>query len=409
MVVRRLLDASLHRILYTLLFAIVALAAVTFAVPVLREYSGTNEQVIGLAVILVLVVEAFGSRLHRLVDWLLYGSRTDPAAASARLARPLEDVDGATAPQALLEALAETLRLTHVSLVVPGVDGSRTPDVLVKIGAAYGGVQVFPVRHAGAGLGELRVARRGQPLDHRDERLLRAAAAQLGLVLHAARLTEDLRHARETVVASAEDERRRLRREIHDGVGPTLAGIALGLESAERAVLRDPDRARSLLAVVRADVADLLDEVRRVVDGLRPPLLDEVGLVGALEQLAGSFGERSGCLVEVSGDLSGSLPAAVEVAAFRIGAEALTNVARHASATRTRVEVALEGPELVLRVRDDGHGGVAVRPGGDGLASMRIRAEEVGGTLLLVSSPRGTTLTARLPLPVSAPATGAGS
>ncbi|GCD91739.1 sensor histidine kinase [Nocardioides sp. LS1] len=396
---RRLLEASLHRILYTLLFALVALAAVTFAVPVLREYSGTNEQVIGSAVILVLVIEAFGTRLHRLVDWLLYGSRADPAVATARLARPLEDTDGAAAPRALLEALADTLRLTHVAAVVRDDGGA---EVLLELGTAYVEDRSFPIRHAGTDLGELRAARRGQPLDGRDERLLRAAAAQLGLVLHAARLTEELRAARETLVAAGEDERRRLRREIHDGVGPTLAGIALGLESAERAVTRDPARAQALLHDVRADLTDLLDEVRRVVEGLRPPLLDEVGLVGALEQLASSFQQRTGCPVEVQGDVPRPLPAAVEVAAFRIGAEALTNVARHARATHTRLEVGLDGPDLVLRVVDDGCGGVADRPGGNGLDSMRTRAEEVGGSLTLSSAPGGTSLTARLPVPVAA-------
>ncbi|GAB3768181.1 signal transduction histidine kinase [Nocardioides ginsengisegetis] len=401
-VARRLLEASLHRIVYTILYALVALAAVNFAVPVLREYSGTNEQVIGLGVLLVLVIEALGTRLHRLVDWLLYGSRADPTAVTARLARPLEDTDGATAPLALLEALADTLRLTHVAAVVPDVTGAGGDDVLLEIGTSYGGARTFPIRHAGTDLGELRAARRGEPLDSRDERLLGAAAAQLGLVLHAARLTEELRAARETLVAAGEDERRRLRREIHDGVGPTLAGIALGLESAERAVTRDPARAQALLHDVRADLTDLLDEVRRVVEGLRPPLLDEVGLVGALEQLASSFQQRTGCPVAVHGDVSRPLPAAVEVAAFRIGAEALTNVARHARATHTRVDVGLDGPELVLRVDDDGRGGVADRPGGNGLGSMRTRAEEVGGSLTLTSTPAGTTLTARLPVPLAA-------
>src|SRR4051794_14995459 len=109
---RRALEASLHRIVYTLLFAVVALAIATFVVPPLRNYSGEHEQVIGLAVVLVLVIEVLGARLHRFVDWLLYGQRHDPAAASVRLSRALEDVDDDHALEALVEALAATLRLT---------------------------------------------------------------------------------------------------------------------------------------------------------------------------------------------------------------------------------------------------------------------------------------------------------
>jgi signal transduction histidine kinase len=392
---RRLLEASLHRVVYTLLFALVALAVVNFVVPPMREYSGTNEQVIGVAVGLVLVIEALGGRLHRFVDWLLYGHRDDPVAATARLTRPLEEVDDDHALEALTAALAETLRLTYVAAVLI-TDAGETP--LVALGEPPTGVAAFPVRHAGTPLGELRAARRGQALDHRDQRLLRAAAAQLGLVLHAAGLARDLRTARERLVLSVEDERRRLRRDIHDGVGPTLAGIALGVESAERAVRLDPARATALLADVRADVTALVDDVRRVVDGLRPPLLDEIGLVGALEQLALSFDARSSCRVEVEATALPVLPAAVEVTAWHIGAEAMTNAARHAAAAHARLSLAVRDSMLELRVSDDGRGGAEDRPGGTGLASMRQRADALGGDVDVATGPSGTTVTARLPL-----------
>ena len=293
---RRALEGSLHRIVYTLLFAIVALAIADFVVPPLREYSGANEQVIGLAVVVVLVIELISTRLHRFVDWLLYGQRHDAATASVRLSRALEDVDDDHALEALVGALADTLRLTHVAAVLQS-DGRDT--ILVSVGEASAAVTTFPVRHPGTPLGELQACRRSQRLDRRDERLLQAAAAQIGLVLHAAALAADLRGARESLVLSVEDERRRLRRDIHDGVGPTLAGIALGVESAQRAVHHDPARAEVLLADVRTDVTALVDDVRRVVDGLRPPLLDEIGLVAALEQLALSFETRGTCSVDV--------------------------------------------------------------------------------------------------------------
>ena len=390
---RRLWERSLHRVLYTLLFALVAVAIATLVVPPMRLYSGANEQIIALTLVMLLVVELASSRLHRFVDWLLYGQRQDPATASARLARPLSDTDDQHILEALLGALADTLRLTYVAVTVH--DDGRT--IAVGTDATVRPV-TFPIRRAGHSLGELRAARRGQRLDERDERLLEAAAAQVGLVLYARGLTDEIRVAREELVLGIEEERRRLRREIHDGIGPTLAGIALGVESAARAFDRDPTRARQLLTDVGSDVTGLVSEVRQVVDGLRPALLDELGIADALRGLARTFEQRTGCPVDVETRVPERLPAAVEVAAYRIGSEALTNLARHAGAGRARVTVAVEGQSLVVVVIDDGRGGAADRPGGIGMGSMRQRAVEVGGTLEVDSTAAGTRLTARLPL-----------
>jgi signal transduction histidine kinase len=227
---------------------------------------------------------------------------------------------------------------------------------------------------------------------------LEAAAAQVGLVLYARDLADEIRAAREELVLGIEEERRRLRREIHDGIGPTLAGIALGVQSATKAVDRDPGRARQLLTDVGSDVTGLVSEVRHVVDGLRPALLDELGIADALRGLARTFETRSGCPVDVQAVVPESLPAAVEVAAYRIGSEALTNVARHAEASRARVTVGVEGQALVVVVIDDGRGGASDRRGGTGMGSMRQRAAGVGGTLEVDSTAAGTRLTARLPL-----------
>src|SRR3954453_10451279 len=128
--IRRALEGSLHRIVYTLLFAVVALAIANFVVPPLREYSGANEQVIAIVVVVVLVIELLSTRLHRFVDWLLYGQRDDPASASVQLSRALEDVDDDHALEALVEALASALRLTHVAVVLR----SEGRDTIVSVG-----------------------------------------------------------------------------------------------------------------------------------------------------------------------------------------------------------------------------------------------------------------------------------
>ena len=389
----------LHRVVYTLLFTMLALAIVVLVAPTLRQYSGTHETILIEAVLLVLIVELVGTRLHLLVDWLLYGQRHDPATASARLSRPLADAEDADVLEALLKALTDTLRLSYAE--VANADGAA---VAVAGSDPSWVTATYPIRRAGHDLGELRAGRRGTPLDLRDERLLEAAAAQVGLVLQARALAEELRVAREDLVASVADERRRLRREIHDGVGPTLAGIALGVESAARAVDRDPPRARRLLDDMRSDVAALVDEVRGVVDGLRPSLLDELGLVGSLRLVADGLARRGPVAVRVDCDLNEDveLPAAVEVAAYRIVGEALTNVTRHAGATSATVRLRIDGDRLLVAVTDDGGGGAGPREGGTGLGSMRHRVEEVGGTLSIESDRTGTRVSAVLPLEVGA-------
>ena len=393
--IRRGFDRFAHRALYTLVLALLALAVVVLVVPVIRQYSGTHEQIVGEAVAVVLLVELVGGRLGRFVDWLLYGQRGDVAAVSSRLALELEAVDDDSAAPALVEALAETLRLSYVAAVV-GPSGDRHP--IAAVGTPTDASTRFVIRHSGQELGELRAARRNESLNHQDERMLRAAAAQLGMVLHAASLTFELQHARERLVSSREDERRRLRRELHDGVGPALAGIALGLESAERAIFADQRRASHLIGELRTDVTDLISDVRRVVDGLRPPMLDEVGLVDAFIHLANAFASRAQAVVEVRATELPNLPAAAEVAAYRIGAEALTNVFKHAAATRCEVSLAVSDGFLLLDVTDDGVGGASPRDGGTGLPSIAERAAELGGQLEVHSTPSGTHVGARLPI-----------
>jgi len=393
--VRRGFDSVAHRVLYTLLLALVTVAVVVLVVPVVRQFSGTNEQIIGVAVLMVLLIEMVGARLKRFVDWLLYGQRGDAAAVSSRLALELESIDDDVAVPALVEALAETLRLSYVAAVVER-HGER--EVIATVGTEATAATRFVVRHSGEQLVELRAARRSEPLNHQDERMLRAAAAQLGMVLHAASLAIELQHARERLVSSREDERRRLRCELHDGVGPTLAGIALGLESANRAVGADQQRANALIAETRSDVAHLISDVRRVVDGLRPPMLDEVGLAGALTQLGNVFGSRTDCAVVVRAADLPSLSAAVEVAAYRIGAEALTNVFKHARSTRCEVSLAVSDGRLMLDVIDNGVGGASSRDGGTGLPSIAERAAELGGELEVESTSSGTHVRACLPL-----------
>jgi signal transduction histidine kinase len=197
-----------------------------------------------------------------------------------------------------------------------------------------------------------------------------------------------------------EEERRRLRRDLHDGLGPTLTGIAFSADAARNSLRADPDTAEELLVALRADAADAVKAIRRLVYGMRPPALDELGLERALRQQALTLRRPAGGLLAVGFEVPEELPplaAAVEVAAYRIVMEALSNVARHATGTAAGVRLGVEADRLVLQVTDNGS------PAGDwtpgvGVASMRERAAEVGGDLTCGATPCGGRVAAVLPL-----------
>jgi signal transduction histidine kinase len=223
-----------------------------------------------------------------------------------------------------------------------------------------------------------------------DRRLIEDLARQAGVAAHAVRLTEDLQRSRERLVSAREEERRRLRRDLHDGVGPRLAALTLKIETARNRLDHDP-ASQDLLSDLAERAREAVADVRRSVHALRPPVLDDLGLVPALRETAAQYeGNGLSISVEALDDLS-PLPAAVEVAAYRIAQEASANVVRHASARSCAVRFDLDEETGVLRleVEDDGRG-VGEDPGsGVGLSSMRERAEELGGTCVVGPSPAG--------------------
>jgi signal transduction histidine kinase len=214
------------------------------------------------------------------------------------------------------------------------------------------------------------------------------------------RLAADLQHSRERVVSTREEERRRLRRDLHDGVGPQLAGVVMTLDTAVLTLRRGrPERAAELVADARDQAGSAVEDVRRVVRGLRPPALDELGLVEAL-RVTGPAAATGGpeITVQTTGELP-ELTAAVEVAVYHLVQEALTNAVRHAGAATVRVRLDGDPEALRVEVDDDGAGMPAGRVPGVGLRSMYERVDELGGTLTITSAPgAGTRLRAALPL-----------
>ena len=243
---------------------------------------------------------------------------------------------------------------------------------LATVGAPVTHTRRLPLRLGADGVGELIVGLRAGDLrlSAADEQVLRVVAPLLAQTVR-------LRASREAAIAGIEDERRRLRRDLHDGLGPTLTGVAYAADASRNLLFTDPAAADQQLVSVRTSTEHAISEIRRLVDGLRPPALDELGLVAALRQHASQLPLP----VTVSADDLPNLGAAVELAAYRIGLEALTNVVRHADATSAALTLSASTGSLTIEVVDDGKTTGPWIPGA-GITSMHERAALVGGTLV---------------------------
>ena len=354
-------------------------------------------------VLLVLLAAPVLPRLQRIVDRAMYGDRANPARVVSQLGAQLAQPVGDQGPEAGLNRLAASIRQ---ALRLPYVALERDGEMLAADGSAPGSLEVDrvvrePLTYGGEVVGALVVSLRPgeQRLADPDRRALALLAAPLAVALHATVVSTELQASRERLIGAREEERRRLRRELHDGLGPALTGIAFTADAAANLV-SDPERAAGLLHTLRRDTRAALADVRRVVEDLRPPALDELGLIGALQQRAEQLSWRAdGAAVHVRLDVPPdvpALPAAVEVAAYRIATEALTNVARHSRASSAVVRLRY-GDRLEVSVSDDGPASGSWSPG-VGLQTMRERTAELGGAFSAGPSPAGGQVQAWFPL-----------
>ena len=361
-----------------------------------RERVGVALAVVAAAIVAVALAPV-RERVQRGVDRLLYGERRDPYGVLSRLSRRLE---AAIAPEEVLpvvvETVAKALKLPYAAVELRDDAGAH---VEADFGNPKGRIEPMPLHYRGEIVGHLVLGLRPgeDEFAPSDRRLLEDLARQAGVAAHAVALTRVLQRSRERLVAAREEERRRLRRDLHDGLGPALAGIALKLDAARSLLARDPAAVEATLAELRDETQRAIVDIRRLVYDLRPPALDDLGLLGALREHVERLDGQIRFSLELPERLP-PLPAAVEVAAYRIALEALTNVARHAGASACTLRLSVNGA-LELEVRDDGRGlPQSYRPG-VGLASMRERAAELGGECRVERADgNGTRVKALLPL-----------
>src|SRR5207253_4564767 len=274
--------------------------------------------------------------LQRGVNRLLYGQRDDPYAVLSRLGQRLET---SLAPDAVLPAIVQTVRdALKLSYAAISLQQDGASVLAAASGISQGSLLELPLVHQAEPVGHLLLGPRapGESFSPADRRLLEDLARQAGVAVHAVRLTADLQRARERLVTTREEERRRLRRDLHDGLGPTLAALNLQAGVVRKLIPQDPTAADEMVGEWRTTLRTAIADIRRLVYELRPPALDELGLVGAMRQQAAQYSTNHDtnalhAVVEAP-DPMASLPAAVEVAVYRITQEALANVVHHAQA-----------------------------------------------------------------------------
>lgn len=379
----------------SLVYGALTLAAFGLYLGVVVTLGSVAGSVVGSVVATAAVAVAFQPLrlgLQRGIDRLLYGDRRAPEAARRRLDRRLATTGIGDLLQVCADELTDALRVRGVA-VSAGSGSGEDRDRAVS-GLVVGDAHCVPLIHEDVVAGEVEIAT--TEADVLDERVLHQILPAVALAARMVALTADVRRSREEAVVGREEERRRIRRDLHDGLGPALAGVALGLEGASDLVRVAPDHAAERLAQLREDIVGVIAEVRKAVYGLRPSALDELGLVPALRERAEAIASGS---VAVELDLPDNPPdlaAALEAAIFRIATEAMTNVVRHSRARHCTVRLEMGDP-ISLIVEDDGIGCNGAR--GVGMMAMSERAAELGGSLAVENAGGGgTRVVARLPL-----------
>jgi signal transduction histidine kinase len=359
--------------------------------------------------LIALLFQPLRDRLQKGVNRLMFGERDDPYKVLSELGQQLQTTDTPQATlQSLVETIAATLKLPYVAVELTGEAGRVSG---AETGQAMAETAEVPLRYQNETIGYLVASPRaaGESFTERERRLLSGIAGQAGAVAYSMRLTTALQRQREKLVLAREEERRRIRRDLHDELGPTLASQTFALDAILDTLETDPQAATQLLKSLKSQNQETVADIRRLVHELRPPALDELGVIGALEAQGGRLNNRDSLQIRITAEPNPlpPLPAAVEVAAYRIALEAMTNVVKHAGAEKCAIRLRIadcglriaDGDHLRIQIEDDGKGIAGDYTPGVGLGSMRERAEELGGVLEVRSGANeGTRVTAVLPL-----------
>lgn len=386
----------------TVLLAVLYVGVVTLLNALFPAMVGPWEQALAAAII-ALAVQPLHAALRSLINKRLFGDRNDPYWIVSTLAARLEN---SSTPAEQLSTMVETMgRALRIPYVAIELNRGAGREMAASFGVPAGLTDRLPLTYQGEPVGQLVIARRTQhgALRRKERAMLAEVAHHAGAAAYTARLTADLVHTRDRLVNAREEERRRLLRELHDGVGPTLAAVTIGLHAARRAI-GDNSPTAMVLGKLQGSLSAAVTEIRKLARDLRPPMLDKLGLLAALKDYIDTINsdiEGLFIVLRAPEELP-QLPPAIDVAAYRIVSEALTNVVRHAGARSCVVHLWIDHA-INIAVVDDGTGLTGEHDEGVGLSSMRERAIEVGGDFRAERlSTGGTRVVATLPLPKEA-------
>jgi len=408
LVVKKTVVAALVAAAFTLIYVLVVVV-----VSAVTGQPGGNPLTFVAAVLAAVLLQPIRARARQLADRLVYGRRATPYEVLSefsgqmagtystedvlpRMARMLAEATGAQQAEVWLR----TAGRERLEAAWPSANGSAptAPEAATGAGGQDGGEsRAFVVEHQGERLGALRITSSPrEPLTPAGERLVRDVAAQAGLVLRNVALIEDLRASRQRLVAAADEARRRLERNLHDGAQQRLVALRITLGLARQVAGSSSQEADELLAQTEQEAKDALEELRDLARGIYPPLLADLGLAAALEAQA----RKAALPVTVEAPGLGRYSQEIEAAVYFCVLEALQNAAKYAHAQHARVTLGQDGQALTFTVADDGSGfDQATTTMGTGVEGMADRLAALGGTLRVTSAPgHGTQVTGRVPV-----------
>jgi signal transduction histidine kinase len=401
-VVRKTVVAGLVAAAFTAIYAVVVAGVGT-----VTGHAGSSALTFAAAALAAVALQPVRARAKLLAGRLVYGRRATPYEVLSDFA---DGIAGAFPADEVLPQMARMLTEAtgaeraevwlgsggagRLAATWPAAAVTRDPPAGSVTGAG-GRTQTFAVEHRGERLGALRVTcSAGEPLTPAGERLVRDVAAQAGLVLRNVALIGDLRASRQRLVAAADEARRGLERNLHDGAQQQLVALRITLGLARQAAASSPEAAE-MLAQTEQQAAEALADLRELAHGIYPPLLADLGLTAALEAQA----RKAAIPVTVEAPGVGRYPREIEAALYFCVLEALQNVAKYAQASAARVTLCHDGRFLAFTVEDDGKGfDRAITPAGSGLQGITDRLAALGGTIDITSTPgHGTRVSGRVP------------
>jgi signal transduction histidine kinase len=390
-VVRKTVVFGLLAVFITVVYA----AVVSGVGSVLGRHDATLSFI--AAAVLAVAFQPARERARKVADRLVYGKRATPYEVLADFSSRVG------------EAYDADHVLPRMAQVLASGTGASSATVWLRVGAGLQPMATFPldappardhaveVRHQGVQLGELSVTMPpSDPIDPVKEKLIGDLAAQAGLVLRNVRLIEELRASRQRLVAAQDEERRKIERNLHDGVQQQLVALSVQLGLLGKTADRDPAKVPAMAEQPQGRATEALEDLRDLARGIYPPLLADKGLAAALQAQA----QKAAVPTTVAAGGIGRYDQAVESAVYFCSLEALNNVAKYAQARNATIELAQDDGHLRFAVRDDGAGfDVSTTSYGTGLQGMADRLDALGGSIIVDSAPgTGTTVAGTVPV-----------